>query len=363
VPARGSSEKSRRDPAAKKKLKWRTTFGIITLEEQLLRAGRRGPELRPFCLDAQVRPGGYSRRLQRVLVDFGAEESFASASLRVREHYDIKVPASGVRACTLRHAKAIGVMAEVSAPRPSAPRLLTEMDGSMVPIVETRAGSPDRRKNKILRWEEARLCMARAEGSCTPLYGATLGQAEVAGWLWKETAQQAGLGPATRVHGVGDGAPWILARFQNHFGEQGRYLIDFYHASEYLAAAAKTAAKKGREKQWLRRQQGRLLNNQVPAVLRALDNHLEEPEATEAPVRTARQYLQERRAHLDYARARALGLSIGSGEIESGHRHVIQQRLKIAGAWWTANNMEKMLTLRTARSNQWWEPYWLLAKN
>jgi len=50
-------------------------------------------------------------------------------------------------------------------------------------------------------------------------------------------------------------------------------------------------------------------------------------------------------------------LPIGSGEIESRHRHVIQARLKRAGAWWKEENAEKMLALRVARANCEWESY------
>jgi hypothetical protein len=67
---------------------------------------------------------------------------------------------------------------------------------------------------------------------------------------------------------------------------------------------------------------------------------------------------------MNYLGARAAGLPIGSGEVESGHRHVIQQRLKIAGAWWTLPNAEIMLQLRTTRANNDWNQYWEeIAKN
>ena len=69
----------------------------------------------------------------------------------------------------------------------------------------------------------------------------------------------AGLTEQTQVHGVGDGAPWIVERFQDYFGDQGKYLIDFYHVSEYLAAAALQVARPGKEREWRRRQQGRIL--------------------------------------------------------------------------------------------------------
>ena len=106
-----------------------------------------------------------------------------------------------------------------------------------------------------------------------------------------------------------------------------------------------------------------MLNNRRAPVLRALEKALEDPSASESPVRSAYQYIQERRAHLDYAGARLRNLPIGSGEIESGHRHVIQQRLKLSGGWWTEKNMESMLQLRVTRSNGWWDTYWANAQN
>ena len=165
------------------------------------------------------------------------------------------------------------------------------------------------------------------------------------------------------MHGVGDGAPWILNIFKENFSSQGTYTIDFYHVSEYLAAAAPKLARPGREIQWRRRQQSRLLNNQRAAVLRALEKGLEDKGQREAPVRAAYEYIDQRRGHLDYTAARKKNLPIGSGEIESGHRHVIQQRLKLSGGWWTERNMERMLQLRVARSNGWWETYWANVRN
>jgi hypothetical protein len=48
----------------------------------------------------------------------------------------------------------------------------------------------------------------------------------------------------------------------------------------------------------------------------------------------------------------------GYGEIERAHRYVIQQRLKLPGAWWKADNVESMLALRVVRANEDWDQYW-----
>jgi hypothetical protein len=297
-----------------------------------------------------------------VLVDFGAESAFGPAAQRVREHYGITVPVSEVRLATLKHARAMAITTEKVKARPQVKTLLTQMDGSMVPIVQPGTGA-DKRKGKKLLWREARLCCARSVDTVRPLYGATLGSTEVASWTWQQTAQLAGCADRTHVHGVGDGAPWIVNAFKEQFAQQGSYTIDFYHVSEYLAAAAPKVARTGKENQWRRRQQGRLLENNRSAVLRALEKALEDKAAPETPVRSAYQYIQERQDYMDYAGARAKNLPIGSGEIESGHRHVIQHRLKISGGWWTERNMESMLQLRTVRANGWWDVYWANAQN
>ena len=290
------------------------------------------------------------------MTDFGAEESFVRAGKRLKEHYGIDLPVSAIRLMTLQHGKSImetGEKIKCSA----ASEMVTEMDGSMIPVVQSGSGK-DRRKGKTLLWREVRLCCARTVGRSERIYGATLGSVENASWLWRQTAQRAGLQEKTYVHGVGDGAPWIVDRFKENFGKQGYYLLDFFHASEYLAAAAPIVAGEKRAKTWLRRQQARLLNHQWGKVLRSLKPHSEPAGKNDAPVSAAYRYLDQRSDHLDYAAAHKRKLPIGSGEIESAHRHLVQKRLKLAGSWWKDTNAQRMLNLRAARENNYWHAYW-----
>jgi hypothetical protein len=317
--------------------------------------------VRAFCQRAKVKQNGYSLRLQRALTDFGADESFVGASKKAREHYGIELPASGVRQHTLAHAKAIGGV-ELAAPKQPVKSLITQMDGCMLPIVKpTSEVGVDRRKGKELFWREARLCCARSKDVVDCVYGATFGSVNIAGLLWRQTACMAGLGPQTHIHGLGDGSPWIVSTFQEQFGSgqeaKATYTIDFHHVSDYLAAAALAVAPE-RNKDWLHEQQGHLLQSEVERVLNALETNLENAEQKEAPVRSAHGYISERKEYMDYAAAKAAELPIGSGEVESGHRHVLQKRLKIAGAWWLEPNAEAMLQLRTARANKLWDKYW-----
>jgi len=290
------------------------------------------------------------------MTDFGAEESFARAAVRVAEHYGIKLASSALRRITYRHARKIAAVQPV-APAQPAKTLITQIDGSMIPIVEP-GGEGDRRKGKSLLWSEARLCCARAEDQVRRVYGATLGTLETVSLLWAHTARQGGLGQTSYVHGIGDGAPWIAEKFQENFGGQGKYLIDFYHVSEYLGAAALKIAGPKKATRWLRKQKTRLLTGEVRKILRSLEPHREPCGAVETPVADAARYLRQRLEHLHYGPARAAGLPIGSGEVESAHRHVIQKRLKLAGAWWKHTNAQTMLHLRVARANDCWHTYW-----
>ena len=89
-----------------------------------------------------------------------------------------------------------------------------------------------------------------------------------------------------------------------------------------------------------------------------------EPEATpedQAPVRAAHRYLSNRCGTLDYAAALAAELPIGSGLIESAHKHVLQKRLKIPGAAWLPESIEAIAQLRILRANDRWDELWPLA--
>lgn len=68
--------------------------------------------------------------------------------------------------------------------------------------------------------------------------------------------------------------------------------------------------------------------------------------------------MQNRLHQLDYKQAIDNNLPIGSGEVESAHRYIIQERLKLAGAWWLEDNAEYMLALRINRANNNWDQYW-----
>lgn len=230
----------------------------------------------------------------------------------------------------------------------------------MVPIVTIGTEAGDKRKQKTLQGQEARLVLVHSQGSVTPKFAATFGgSVEESGDALLSCAVAAGFGTTTQVHGGGDGAVWIAEQFATTFGPQASYLVDFYHVCDYLAEAATTCAPDAPQA-WMDTQKSRLTNNDALGVLTQLRPALEAEEVANdhAPVRACLRSLSNRLPHLDYPGALAKGLPLGSGEIESAHRYIIQQRLKLPGAWWKADNVEPMLALRVVRANGDWDQYW-----
>jgi hypothetical protein len=336
------------------------------LTEQVYRHSRKGKQLRPFSEAASVKCRSYSRPLQRAMTDFGADHSFAQVPKKLKEHYLIEVPVSSSRLLTQRHAQAMLLGRDFVSKMSEAGvcQLIGEIDGTNVPIVEIpekqeKSPAKDRRKLRKVGWREARLCLVRRPESVTALYRATMGGVDEAGKALLDCFIEAGGGSKTRLHCVGDAAPWIINQVEKVFSKQGSYLIDYFHLSEYLSAAAEEIIKDSK-KEWLTTQQEKMKQNRVSEVVESLREAVGrcKQEARDNPVRACERYLSNHEQYFDYKTALGRGLPIGSGEVEGGHRWIIQKRLKLSGAWWKEENAEKMLALRVVRANDEWQSYW-----
>ncbi|MEE8408359.1 MAG: hypothetical protein V3T05_02015 [Myxococcota bacterium] len=59
----------------------------------------------------------------------------------------------------------------------------------------------------------------------------------------------------------------------------------------------------------------------------------------------------------DYEDFMVRGLPVGSGEAESGIRHIIKKRMSVAGAW-EEGNAPLLLALLAIRASGWWDAFW-----
>ena len=287
-------------------------------------------------------------------------------SKKLKEHYRIDVPISASRNITQQHGAGLLLRQEPVSDlsRGGVEKLIAEMDGTSVPIVKIAEESgenpiKDRRKLRQVGWREARLCLARRPESVRAYYRASLGGVEEAGEHLQHCVVAAGGGKATRLHCVGDAAGWIINQVEKRFGEQASYLIDYYHLSEYLSSAGEQICQQEKAG-WVKQQQEKMKANRVAEVIDELKREVEQRQSAggDEAVVICERYISNHEQYFDYQGAIEQGLPIGSGEVEGGHRWVIQKRLKLSGAWWREENAEKMLALRAARANDEWQSYW-----
>jgi len=155
---------------------------MVEVREQIWCSSRRS-YVRPLPQRLGVTPRGRSRRLERVLTDFGCEHPFVRAAESVMEHYGFTPGASAVRTTTLKHARRARESLEQEyrqafrvLPVLGAEQVIAEADGTIIYTV-----APGPRKGERPRdWSEMRLVAAQALGSTTTVYAATFGSVKPA---------------------------------------------------------------------------------------------------------------------------------------------------------------------------------------
>jgi len=342
-----------------KNLHWHSTLGKISISERTFILG--GKLVRPFSYSANIHCRGYSQLLQRRITDFGSGASFGDAAIKLTEHYGITVPESSIRTITQAHGEnLLATAANVeTSEEPGIKQAVVQTDGCMLPKVEfdpEKGG--DLRKTRTVGWKETRLSLAYEPGMEKPVFEATTGGPSEVGEQLRICATNIGYGTQTQIHGVGDGAPWIANQIDLTFGANSSYLIDFYHLCEYLSSASKVCSDD--PVMWYDEKKALMKQGKVNNVLEALLPYMEPPSVLDeqAPVRRCFRYIKNRPEQFNYPEAIEKDLPIGSGKIESAHGYVIQDRMKIPGAWWKVENIDKMLALLTCRENGKWEEYW-----
>ena len=179
-------------------------------------------------------------------------------------------------------------------------------------------------------------------------------------YAWAELHRR-GLEKATTVVAVNDGAEWIQHFLDYHCPDAER-IIDFAHAASYVAQAGKAIWDEEGEtfKGWFAAACHRLKHRppeETTANLRLLQPKAKTDEQM-AQIDGALYYLNKRLKMLDYAHFRRRGYPIGSGSVESGHKVVVQRRMKGAGMRWAEHHLDPMLALRNLLCNDRWEEGW-----
>ena len=150
---------------------------------------------------------------------------------------------------------------------------------------------------------------------------------------------------------LGDGAPWNfnLAKVCERDALQ---ILDIYHAIENGMTCGKRLL--GEESAylelWKRTIERHLYEGSVENLLDELMDCLEEVESDDGleALDDLVRYYRNNAHRMNYKSYLTQGLMIGSGPVESAHRHVIQKRMKQAGQHWSIKGARHMATLRAA---------------
>jgi hypothetical protein len=329
----------------------------------------------------------WSLALEEKVVDLASDESCGKAVAKLaRQHPGAEVGRTsalrmlhrhGANACKFIEEKLAGAVAIAAkeGQRAGVTELEVEYDGGMIPVatlepIVTPEGQepelttvrrlPKRHKN--CRWEEAKLGLVQVPGEVEgrlytvrptaeldKAFEDLFGLACLKGW----TEQ-------TEVRGIADGARHIRPRMAEAFhASPFRFILDRPHAKEHLAAAGDELEKLGGEPKatWAAAAIEKLEQGEAREVVAEL--RFAAKRSSNEHLRLEADYFARNHDAVAYGDYRARGWSTASSEVESGHRSVVQVRLKLAGTWWHPDNVKNILALRMIKANGWWAEYWV----
>ena len=145
----------------------------------------------------------------------------------------------------------------------------------------------------------------------------------------------------------------------------GWQILDFYHASGYLAGAAAGVRRKSEERtQWLE-ESCHALKHESGAAARLAGELATQVEAgsrtrsATGALEAASGYFAHNVERMDYAVFGAMRFPIGSGVTEAACKTLVKQRLCGSGMKWTRSGAQTVLTLRALLlSTSRWASLW-----
>lgn len=190
-------------------------------------------------------------------------------------------------------------------------------------------------------------------------YAAGLEDAETFGKRLYAEALKQGLEAAQEIVFLGDGARWIWNEFANWLVKKRVEIVDFFHASEKIWAAAHAVfgETSPKAKAWAEHWVGVLYKGETDKVIAAL-KRLKAKGQTKNLVEQFVGYFVTNKERMRYGEFRKKGYFIGSGVTESSCKHLVASRLKQAGMCWTRKNVQAILQVRLAILNERWDHLW-----
>lgn len=187
------------------------------------------------------------------------------------------------------------------------------------------------------------------------------------GPLLRRQAWQVGLDDAETWVALSDGGAGLEDFLRVNFPRVEAVILDFYHATEYLAKLSAALHPHDEEaalvqtKSWCR-----LLRDEGGAVMIAVLEEWDWParQGLKAVREEVLSYFRNQMHRMDYPTYEANGWYIGSGAVESACKTVVGQRLKGAGMRWSEAGGDAVCHVRAlyrSEASQ-WDAFWRRAK-
>ncbi len=168
--------------------------------------------------------------------------------------------------------------------------------------------------------------------------------------------------PDAQVIGVADGAAANWTFLSQHTDVQ---VLDYFHASEYVARVAKAVFRKKAERDpWLADRLHRLKHKQGAAsrLIKEMEEFQQLPRLSKharEELATCLTYFHNHKHQMNYPRYHARGWPIGSGVTEAACKTLVKQRLCASGMRWKERGAAVVLSLRSlVRSTGRWLQFW-----
>lgn len=277
---------------------------------------------------------------------------------------------------TSSHLRDAALAAALSLPVPpngplAGKRVRLSLDGGRVRTRRRRRGrkTAKGRHGFSTPWREPRLLVLDildAQGQPDrlrlPLYDVLIGDAEAVWALLIGYLRLLGAAYADVVEFIADGAEWIWKRVErlSTLAEMPASklveVLDFYHASQYLSETIATCRNMPKaQRQALYKRLRHALRHQADGgavVMEALRTLATTYRSKAIP--PALGYVEPHAHRMRYVTLERLKLPIGSGQVESAVRRVVNLRFKAPGSFWRETTGSGLMHLRAAfKAGRW----------
>ncbi len=228
--------------------------------------------------------------------------------------------------------------------------------GNAKPVAPAREGSDE-------RYKEMKIGLFYDQDKKHRHVFVTEGDSEAFGPLLKEHAGQVGFEQADESISLTDGAKWIAGQICRMLLLIKVMLLDFYHLSQHVHAAAICCMGETQEAvDWAAARLKEIKELGVTAMLAAIDALARKTRsaAKRESLRLLREYVVSRLELLDYPMALAKGYDIGSGPTEAMCK-TLTLRLKRPGMKWDRDHAAAMMNLTALYDSGQAKAYWSTA--